>query len=179
MIGGASGALLVSVIEKEWIEVAVPILLIMVAIYFALAPKLDENPRKERLSILLFSLTIAPILGFYDGVFGPGVGSFFMVAFVSLGGLGIMRAMSFTKLANASCNLGSLSVFIAKGFIIWPLAISMAIAAFLGAQLGAKYAIKIGPKLIKPMLIVVCTALAIKLLSDENNPLKLMIVEMM
>ena len=179
MIGGASGALLVSVIEKEWIEVAVPILLIMVAIYFALAPKLDENPRKERLSILLFSLTIAPILGFYDGVFGPGAGSFFMVAFVSLGGLGIMRAMSFTKLANASCNLGSLSVFIAKGFIIWPLAISMAIAAFLGAQLGAKYAIKIGPKLIKPMLIVVCTALAIKLLSDENNPLKLMIVEMM
>lgn len=178
MSGGASGALLVSVIDKKWIEISVPILLILVAIYFAFAPKLDDNPRKEKLSIFLFSLTIAPILGFYDGVFGPGVGSFFMVGFVSLGGLGIMRAMSFTKLANASCNLGSLSIFIAKGFIIWPLAISMAISAFLGAQLGAKLAIKIGARLIKPMLIVVCTILAIKLLSDDSNPLKHIIIGM-
>jgi len=178
MIGGVLGALLVSIIDKKWLEGAVPILLVLVAIYFAFAPKLDNSPRKQRLSILLFSLTVAPILGFYDGVFGPGTGSFFMVGFVSLCGLGIMRAMSFTKLANASCNLGSLSVFIAKGFIIWPLAISMAVASFLGAQLGAKYAIKVGPKIIKPMVIIVCTVLAIKLLSDEKNPLKILIVGM-
>lgn len=103
---------------------------------------------------------------------------FFMVSFVLLDGLGIMQAMSFTKLANASCNLGSLFIYITKGFIIWPLAISIAIAAFLGAQLGAKYAIKIGPKIIKPMLIIVCTALAVKLLCDENNPLKNLIFAM-
>lgn len=176
MTGGVLGALMVTVIEKQWLEAAVPVLLILVAVYFVIAPKLVEGTGKKRLSILLFSLTVAPILGFYDGIFGPGVGSFFMVGFVLLSGLGIMRAMSFTKLANASCNLGSLFVFITKGFIIWPLAISMAIAAFLGAQVGAKYAIKIGPKLIKPMLIVVCTALAIKLLSDDDNPLKVIIL---
>ncbi|EJN29223.1 hypothetical protein DUF81 [Pseudomonas sp. GM78] len=84
----------------------------------------------------------------------------------------MMRAMSFTKLANASCNLGSLSVFITKGVIIWPIAIAMAVAAFIGAQLGARAAVRVGPRLIKPMLIVVCCALAIKLLSVETNPLR-------
>lgn len=178
MLGGASGALLVSVIEKKWLEAAVPILLILVAIYFAFAPKLDLGSGKEKISILLFSLLVAPILGFYDGVFGPGVGSFFMVGFVFLSGLGIMRAISFTKLANASCNLGSLSIFITKGFIIWPLAISMAVASFLGAQLGARFALKIGPRLIKPMLVIVCSILAIKLLNDEKNPLSIMLFGM-
>tara|TARA_R110001606_G_scaffold351949_1_gene502317 strand:+ start:490 stop:1278 length:789 start_codon:yes stop_codon:yes gene_type:complete len=178
MLGGASGALLVSAIDKRWLEISVPILLILVAIYFAFAPKLDLGSGKEKISTLLFSLLVAPILGFYDGVFGPGVGSFFMVGFVFLSGLGIMRAISFTKLANASCNLGSLSVFIAKGFIIWPLAICMAIASFFGAQLGARCALKVGPRLIKPMLIIVCSVLAIKLLSDEDNPLRVVIFGM-
>ncbi|MNC82581.1 hypothetical protein D3C75_1361500 [compost metagenome] len=63
-------------------------------------------------------------------------------------------------------------MFITKGVIIWPIAIAMALAAFIGAQLGARAAVRVGPRLIKPMLIVVCCALAIKLLSVETNPLR-------
>lgn len=77
-------------------------------------------------------------MGFYDGIFGPGVCSFFIVGFVLLCGMGMMRAMSFTKLANASCNLGSLAVFITKGVIIWPIAIAIAIAMALAAFFGAQ-----------------------------------------
>ncbi len=175
-IGGASGALLVSYIDKSYLEVCVPVMLILVAIYFALAPKLANEDRRKRMGILFFSFTVTPILGFYDGVFGPGVGSFFIVGFVLLCGLGMMRAMIFTKLANASCNLGSLSIFITKGVIIWPIALAMALAAFIGAQLGARAAVRVGPRLIKPMLIVVCCALALKLLSMENNPLRIAII---
>jgi uncharacterized membrane protein YfcA len=175
-IGGASGALLVSSIDKRYLEVCVPIMLILVAIYFSFSPKLANEDRRKRIGILLFSFTVAPILGFYDGIFGPGVGSFFIVAFVLLCGFGMMRAMSFTKLANASCNLGSLAVFITKGVIIWPIAIAMALAAFIGAQLGARAAVRVGPRLIKPMLIVVCCALAIKLLSVETNPLRVAVI---
>jgi uncharacterized membrane protein YfcA len=172
VMGGASGGLLVSSIDQRYLEVCVPIMLILVAVYFAFSPKLANETRRKRIGILVFSFTVAPILGFYDGIFGPGVGSFFIVGFVLLCGLGMMRAMSFTKLANASCNLGSLSVFITKGVIIWPIAIAMAVAAFIGAQLGARAAVRVGPRLIKPMLIVVCCALAIKLLSVETNPLR-------
>ncbi|WP_409498080.1 TSUP family transporter [Pseudomonas fragi] len=170
-IGGASGALLVSSIDKTYLQVCVPVMLILVAIYFALSPRLANDDRRKKISVLIFSFTVAPVLGFYDGVFGPGVGSFFIVGFVLLCGLGMMRAMSFTKLANASCNLGALAVFIIKGVVIWPIAIAMALAAFVGAQLGARVAVRVGPRLIKPMLIVVCCALAIKLLSVETNPL--------
>lgn len=176
-IGGAGGALLVSSVDSRYLEACVPVMLILVALYFALSPKLANEDRRKRIGILLFSFTVAPILGFYDGVFGPGVGSFFIVGFVLLCGLGMMRAMGFTKLANASCNLGALSVFITKGVIIWPVAIAMAVAAFVGAQLGARAAVRVGPRLIKPMLIVVCCALAIKLLSVETNPLRIAVLQ--
>jgi len=172
-LGGAGGALLVTSINKRWLEACVPVILIFVAIYFSLSPRLTNEEHRRRISIFIFSVTVAPILGFYDGIFGPGVGSFFIVGFVLLCGLGMMRAMSFTKLANASCNLGSLSIFITKGVILWPLAIAMALASFAGAQLGARAAVRVGPRLVKPMLIVVCCALAIKLLSVDSNPLRI------
>lgn len=170
-LGGVSGALLVSFTNKDILEMCVPILLILVAIYFVLAPKINNKGAKERISISVFSFIIAPLLGFYDGVFGPGVGSFFMVAFVLLCGFTIMRAMSFTKLANASCNLGSLSIFLAKGLIIWPVAIGMAIGSFLGAQLGARVAVHFGSKIIRPMIVVICCAMAIRLSMMPVNPL--------
>ena len=179
MLGGASGAFFVSSVNSRWLEACVPVLLILVAIYFAMAPKLTKEGGRRRLSILAFSFSVAPVLGIYDGIFGPGVGSFFLVGFVLLCGLGMMRAMSFTKLANASCNLGSLAIFITQGVIIWPLAIAMALAAFVGAQLGARCAVRVGPRLIKPMLIVVCCGLAVKLLSAESNPLRIALLNLL
>ncbi len=170
-LGGVSGALLVSYTNKAILEMCVPVLLILVAMYFAFAPKISDKEAKARISITVFSFLVAPLLGLYDGVFGPGVGSFFMVGFVLLCGLTMMRAMSFTKLANASCNLGSLSIFLAKGLIIWPIAIAMAIGSFLGAQLGARVAVRFGAKLIRPMIVIVCCALAIKLFMMPTNPL--------
>ena len=178
LCGGACGALLVSLVNKSWLEACVPVMLIFVAVYFAFSPKLINEERRKKISLVVFSFTVAPLLGFYDGIFGPGVGSFFMVGFVLLCGLGMMRAMSFTKLANASCNLGSLAIFITKGVIIWPLAIAMALSSFAGAQLGARAAVRVGPRLVRPMLIVVCCILAIKLLSVESNPLRIVFLNL-
>lgn len=175
LLGGASGALLISAISKTWLQASVPVLLILVALYFAVAPRLVAEEGRRRMSLLMFSFSVAPALGFYDGIFGPGVGSFYMVGLISLCGLGMMRAMSFTKLANAACNVGALLIFITGGVIVWPVAIAMALAAFAGAQLGACCAIWVGPRLIKPMLIVVCCAMAVKLLSAEDNPLRVLL----
>jgi uncharacterized membrane protein YfcA len=175
MLGGMAGALFVSLVNKRWLEAAVPLLLMGVAAYFLFNPALRQSMGKARLSITAFSLAVAPLLGFYDGVFGPGVGSFFMVGWVLLCGLPTMRAMGYTKLGNAACNLGALSVFMIKGVIVWPLALAMAAAAFAGAQVGARCAVRVGPRLVRPMIVLVCIALAIKLLSAPANPLRQMI----
>lgn len=76
--GGVVGALSVSLVSKDILLAVVPVLLIFVALYFVFSPKLDGSKEgKARMSFFLFGLTVAPLLGFYDGVFGPGVGSFF------------------------------------------------------------------------------------------------------
>lgn len=86
--------------------------------------------------------------------------------------------MSYTKLANVACNLGSLSVFLLHGSIIFPIVATMAVGAFVGANLGARFAVRFGSKLIKPLLIVISISMAVKLLIDERNPLYQMIVSM-
>ncbi|MFK3819659.1 TSUP family transporter [Pseudomonas sp. NPDC089407] len=170
-IGGALGALSVSFVPKTLLQACVPILLIVVAAYFAFSPKPDEQTRRARISTSLFCITAAPIIGFYDGIFGPGVGSFFMLACVILLGQHLLQAVCSSKLLNAACNLGALSVFSLSGAIIWPLAITMALAAFAGAQLGARCAVHFGPRLIKPLLVCVCCIMATKLLLDADNPI--------
>lgn len=175
MAGGMLGATFVSYVDKNVLEASVPVLLILVASYFTFAPRLDDDKRKKRMTLFLFSFTVGPLIGLYDGVFGPGTGSFFMVGLTLLCGLSVMRAVSFTKLANASCNLGALIVFLATGSIFWPLALAMAVGSFTGAQLGARCAVRVGPRLVKPMIVIVCCALAIKLLSSPENPLRMAI----
>ncbi|MEN5034673.1 TSUP family transporter [Pseudomonas sp. TWI929] len=170
-IGGALGALSVSYVPKTLLQACVPILLIVVAAYFAFSPKPNEQTRKARISVSLFCITVAPIIGFYDGIFGPGVGSFFMLACVILLGQHLLQAVCNSKLLNAACNLGALSVFSLSGAIIWPLALAMAVAAFVGAQLGARCAVHFGPRLIKPLLVGVCCIMATKLLLDSGNPI--------
>lgn len=170
--GGALGALSVSLVSTDLLQAAVPVLLVVVAAWFAFSPRLnDQQLRTPRLSISLFCLLVAPLLGFYDGVFGPGVGSFFMLAFMLLLGQGLLRAVGNSKLLNAACNLGALSVFAASGTIIWPLALAMALFAIIGAQLGARCAVYFGPRLIRPLVVIVCCVMALKLLLDASNPL--------
>lgn len=169
--GGAAGALSVSLVPQGLLQACVPVLLIAVAAWFAFTPKLHDMPRRARISRSMFCLTAAPLIGFYDGIFGPGVGSFFMLACVLLLGQQLMAAVCTSKLLNAACNLGALSVFALGGAIIWPLALAMAAAAIVGAQLGARCAVRFGPGLIRPMLVVVCCVMAVKLLGTPGNPL--------
>lgn len=169
-IGSALGAVVLQRIAPTILSGVMPIILILMAGYFAFSPRVGEEDRHRVLGPLPYALVAAGI-GFYDGFFGPGAGSFFAVSLVALAGMGILRATAHTKVLNVASNLGALVLMAAGGHILWTLGLSMAAANICGAQLGSRSAMKFGPRLIKPLLAVISTALAIKLLLDPANPL--------
>lgn len=171
--GGALGALAATVVPAGVLGAALPVVLIAIALYFALKPNMNDLDRAERLSPVLFSVTLVPLVGFYDGLFGPGAGSFYMLGFVALAGYGMLKATAHTKLLNLASNLGGFVVFAAVGVVHWKIGLMMGVAQFLGARAGALLAMRVGARLIKPLLVVVCVALAAKLLADPANPLRL------
>lgn len=175
LAGGAIGALLATVVPGDLLRAALPLVLIAIALYFALKPNMNDVDRAERLSPFLFGVTVVPAIGFYDGVFGPGAGSFYMLAFVTLAGYGVLKATAHTKLLNFASNIGGFIIFAAVGVISWKIGLMMGVAQFIGARVGASLAMRIGAKLIKPLLVIVCVALAVKLLADPANPLRVMI----
>jgi uncharacterized protein len=172
LLGAIAGALLATVLPGEWLRAALPALLIAIAFYFLLKPSMDDIDRAQRMTPFLFGLTVVPLIGFYDGLFGPGTGSFFMLAFVALAGHGVLKATAHTKLLNFASNIGGFAAFALVGAVSWKIGLMMGVAQFIGARIGAGLAMKKGARLIKPLLIAVCLALAVRLLLDEANPLR-------
>lgn len=166
LLAGALGATLITYIPAENIRFILPFVLIGVALFFWLKPGLDDENRAERMRPALFMATIVPLIGFYDGFFGPGTGSFFMLAFVTLSGFGILKATAHTKLLNFASNVGGFLIFAMAGAVVWKIGLAMGIAQILGAQIGTRLAIRKGAGLIKPLLIITCLVLASKLLWD-------------
>lgn len=166
------GALSVRLLPRAVLEGFIPFLLVGVAIYFALSRRVRDDDAKARMPELLFTVTVPVAVGFYDGLFGPGAGSFYMLAFVTVLGFGIVKATAHTKLLNLSSNLGSLVMYAVGGAVVWPIGLAMAGSAFVGAGLGSRLALKVGGRLIRPLLIVVCCLLALRLLMDPANPLR-------
>lgn len=171
-IGAAAGAVITTFIPGDILRSALPVLLIAIALYFALKPNIGDVDRHRRITSFVFGATVVPLIGFYDGIFGPGTGSFFMLAFVMLAGFGLLKATAHTKMLNFASNIGAFAVFAISGVINWKAGVVMGIGQFLGAQAGSHLAMKSGARIIRPLLVVTCIALAIKLLADPANPLR-------
>ncbi len=171
-IASCAGVAAIKYAPTQFLSAALPLLLIAIALYFALSPKLSNESKAPRISPSAFALGLAPAIGFYDGIFGPGTGSFFMLAMVTLLGLGIVQATAQTKLLNFTSNIAALLVFAFSGKIMWAVGLTMGVAQFLGAQLGSHTAMKQGAKIIRPLLVIVCCAMALKLLMNPTNPLR-------
>lgn len=169
--GACAGAAAVSRIDAAGLALVLPILLAAIALYFLMAPRVGEEDAHARLSPKAYSL-IAGAIGFYDGFFGPGAGSFFALSLVTLMGMGLTRATAHTKALNLTSNLISVAVFAIGGHVVWAIGLSMAACQVAGGYLGSHAAMKFGPRLIRPLLVIICLAMVARLLSDPANPLR-------
>ncbi|WP_435167047.1 TSUP family transporter [Falsirhodobacter sp. 1013] len=164
LICGGLGAAVAGWIPTDALRLILPVILIGIALFFALKPGLSDTDRVQRVTPLAFTTFFVPIIAGYDGLIGPGAGSFYMMGFVLLAGYGILKATAHTKLLNFASNLGGLLVFAAFGAPLWATGLAMAVAAIAGARLGAMLAMRIGANVIKPLLVVTSTAMALRLI---------------
>ena len=164
LVGGVLGALLVRQLDTSLLRALVPVALIAIAGYFLFAPNLSEADSTRRLNFSVFVPVMGFGFGFYDGVFGPGTGSFFTIGFVTLFGLGILRAAGHTKMLNFTSNFAALLVFVPAGDVLWPAALAMAVGQMVGGYVGARAGIRFGARLIRPLVVVMSVVMAVRLL---------------
>ncbi|HHH39275.1 MAG TPA: hypothetical protein ENK50_06860 [Sedimenticola sp.] len=162
--GSAGGTLLVQYTEPGILERIIPLLLIATALYFLFAPPISEEQGKQRIAYPLFALGIGFGVGFYDGFFGPGAGTFFAVGGVLLMGFNLVQTTAHTKVLNFTSNIASLLFFALAGQVVWKLGLVMATGQLIGARFGARMVLREGARLIRPLIVVVTILISIKLL---------------
>ncbi|OAZ11176.1 membrane protein [Thalassospira tepidiphila MCCC 1A03514] len=165
--GSALGTVLVQMLDPGILMTILPGLLILIALYFLFSPRVGDIDAHQMIGKATFAFTAGFGIGFYDGFFGPGTGSFFSIAFVALLGFNMTKATAHTKVLNFTSNFASLVMFIAGGEVVWIVGGVMAVGALIGAQIGSHMVMKVGARLVRPLLVVTSIAISIKLIIDQ------------
>ncbi len=165
VVGAAGGAASASLLPQEAFRPIVLVLLVLVAAYTLARPALGQaqalryHGRRHHVVAVL----VAVVIGFYDGIFGPGTGSFLVFALVGLLGYSFLQASAKARIANLATNLGALAVFVPQGAVLWGVGALMALCNLAGGFLGARTAIARGSRFVRVVFLVVVTALVLRL----------------
>lgn len=162
------GAWLVTQIPPTYLRKALPFILLAVAVYTFMKKDLgmSNQPRFKGQQELVWALLVAALIGFYDGFFGPGTGSFFVFLFVRWFGYDFLRSSAIAKVLNVACNAAALLMFGLSGHVIWLLGAVMAVCGMAGSTLGSHLAIKHGAGFVRKMFLLVVCALICKTTYD-------------
>lgn len=165
----AGGAFFATMVSNDVMRPVVIVLLVSVGIFVALRPGFGtEIARADTVTKAKWAGAIAMIglIGFYDGFFGPGTGTFLIIVLTALLSRSFIQSSAMTKVINTSTNLGGLVVFAALGHVWWTLGFALAISNIVGAQIGARMVMNKGAGFVRIMLLCVVIAMSIKLTYD-------------
>ncbi|MBA3668217.1 MAG: TSUP family transporter [Sphingomonas sp.] len=162
-LGASFGVIVVQAIDTRALSLIIPLLLMAVALYVLVSPRMGDEDAQPRLSAAGYA-PVGAAIGAYDGFFGPGTGSFFTASLVALRGLGLTRATALTKLLNLTSNVAAVILFAIGGKMVWLLGLSMAAGSMTGGWIGSHTAMRFGARLIRPLLIILSLGLTARLL---------------
>ena len=166
-VGSMGGAWLVTVLDPNIVKLGVLVALPLIAI-FVLVNKDSLTPRERvpKDKQLIAAFLIGIIIGFYDGLVGPGTGTFLQLMFISILGMEALMASGAARLVNLGSNVGALLMYMNKGVVLYSLALPASLFGMLGNYLGSTLAIKRGTKVIRTLLVVVLVLLMAKIAYD-------------
>jgi uncharacterized protein len=158
------GAFTVTKVSPDFLRKLLPFILIAVAIYTFKKKDLGSihAPVHEGMQERVFAIGIGGCIGFYDGFFGPGTGSFLVFLFVRFFGFDFLAASAVSKVVNVACNLSALLWFGYSGHLIWQLGAVMAVCNVAGSLVGSRLAIKHGSGFVRKLFLLVVSALILK-----------------
>lgn len=162
-VGSAVGTVLVQLSPPEFLQKALPFVIGMVGIYTLFSPNLGKIRTTPKITQKLYERMVAPLIGFYDGYFGPGTGTFFGLSQVVLRGRDLVQATARAKMLNFATNIASLIFFILGGHVVWVVGLIMMAGQIIGAYLGSHMVVKGGARFIRPVIVVVCFCMVAKL----------------
>ncbi|MEU0570973.1 TSUP family transporter [Nonomuraea sp. NPDC005983] len=166
VLSSGLGASAAAAISADVLRPAVMVVLLAVAAFVTLRPALGAAPQphlRTNVRIAVAIATAGVLIAFYDGIMGPGTGTFLIVAFTTLLGLDFVSASASAKIINTGTNLGALFVFVWQGHVQWGLGLGMAVCNIAGAQLGAHMALRRGAAFVRVVLLCVVAAMVAKL----------------
>ncbi|MSZ33365.1 MAG: TSUP family transporter [Actinobacteria bacterium] len=161
-VGSLCGALLATNISRDIFEPIILIILIAVGTFTVLRPDFGKLETIRKVSPVVAPL-IGLVIGFYDGLIGPGTGMFLLFSLVSFVGTSFLGASAIAKFVNVATNLAALIIFIPGGHVIWLVAALMAPANLIGGYLGARTALDRGSSFVRYTFLLVLAALVIRL----------------
>lgn len=165
-LGSLAGSVLVQQFDAHRLKQAVPVLLLAVAVFVWLRPQLGEQDIHPRVSRIKFDFIFALGIGFYDGLLGPGTGTFLALAFMLGLGCNLAKATAQAKALNCASNLASLAVFLCARKVWFPAGVAMGCGQWLGARLGSRMVLTRGTKFIRPVFLTMVVLLTLKMIWD-------------
>lgn len=163
-IGSAIGTVIIQLINTDALSVVIPVVIGFIGLYFLFTPTVDEENKKPRVTKSRYKKIVVPLIGCYDGLFGPGTGSFFALAGRALRAQPFLEATAIAKTLNFSTNIASLIVFLFAGQVIWLIGFAMMLGQFIGAWLGSHCLFKIPVMYLRYLVVVMCFAMLVKYL---------------
>jgi uncharacterized membrane protein YfcA len=155
LLGSLAGAATVQAVDARALEKIIPWLLAAVFLYTLLRPTLGAQDHPPRMRAGWFFTGFGVVLGFYDGFFGPGVGSFWAIALIAVMGYNFTKATGWTKVMNATSNVASLGLFAAFGQVDYRAGGVMAVGQIIGGRLGAGLVVTRGARFVRPLFLVI------------------------